>query len=528
MDEESFACKDGSIWSSVFSGDTSLDYVAESEAGEGPVTPSMTTVVRREADDGGRPRAVPARGGTASILSHLSRVRDDGTPTPGALGQRYCIRELTPDGAIRSYAYCSDPGTLGAPVARASSGDCQRVALQPDEKCFGLYDEPDMAAAVLRAVEYEDETAQQVYHVKAYDVVVEGGQFDLIIFLTRQVTGRLSGLTSLCTIRSSKSEREFDLMDYQIACVDRDTGAPVQTEKVNPCLKRLAARYGGVVPFEALHSYYGQPVILTEVILENTPRWFFAGKDAVASALDRMRELLRASRNRHPVTRELTSREPKIVHTKIDARVRSESHGFMLVSSSTPVSRRGLTYDAESASMSCVYGNPEEMPAYGSQAPLGPLQYLVVGEPEKVLYTTDLGLAAKNAFSYVAAYDAVMQGGTWDIIVLVLVLDRRHPASVESSWATRRLAYVQYQASASIAARRGDRVDVSVRDAALARLHDQYGGFVPVSRMAAGVIKPVIVREVLVGLPAFAAMPYVFINSFMSDMRVMANKYAGG
>lgn len=527
--DESFVCAGRDNWDLVFAGDDSVSYISGLDALEVPETPINY----------GRLNPIPGAPfqnfasnvqGNVSASTLLNRLPAQSPSSPSDnLGYKFVVKEVNGEGAVRSYAYCTNQTALSAAVRAISPNDLKRLSAQRQSFKLSECDDVELVSAVVEHEEYLQDTEDQLYHVKAYDVMEVDEHYELIILLTRQVQGHLSGATSLCSIRSSRMSRSIDLMDYTISCVDYYSDVPMNTNSVNSSIDRLMYNYGRVVPIRALHNHLNKPVKIKEIVLENNVAWFYATKEAVLSALDRIRLMVAA--NGHALQVEGGDKFKdiaKIEQNSLGLITHLDATNVVFSHTSTGHSRRGLMFDSSLKVITHDYGKPEEMLRYaGHSREFGALQHTVYGEHMPVLVTTDSRMITKMFFCNIVAYDAFYLDGTWDVVIVILCIDKSAPAMFASAWGERRMAYLQYSIDASSASQSGSEFSVIRRDSSIKELSNKYNGFVPIEDLASMVIKPIKIRECLIHVNDIKYMSYQEINSYVSDLRVLVSRSSG-
>jgi len=428
---------------------------------------------------------------------------------------------------VRSYAYCVNQPALSAAVKSVTANDMRRVSLQGRAVNAAACDDAEMVAGVLGTALGSRDTTDQVYHVKGYDVMELNGQFSLIVFLTRQITGRLSGVTSLCTVRSGKMSRDADLVDYTVFCMEHYSSEQRDESSLNARLDTIMRNYGNVVPVRALHKHWDKPVKIREVVLENTAAWFYASKSAVLSALDRMR-LLAACLD-HSV--QVLPAEQGVLlpdnpqSSSLGMRMRTDDPNRTCYQQHGRDVMRGLTCDETVKNVTGAYDLPERLVIIDSSSKeLEVFKHAVIGETSPVLLTNDVRTVSQMLMCNVVAYDAVRLGGTWSVNIFLICSEREGASMIMSSWGERRLSYMDYYSEASALKLFGGRARVTSRDAAIASLSRKYNDFVPIRDMAIGAMEPIHVRECLIFLKNFRYVSYCELNSYMSDVRVISQR----
>jgi len=338
--------------------------------------------------------------------------------------------------------------------------------------------------------------------------------------LTRQIPGYLSGVTSLCTVTSSKASRDVDLMEYSVSCLGLD-GASAEDYRLKRILDKLMSNYGRVVPIRALHDFSKTLVRIREVVLENDVSWFFATKEAVLSALDRMR-LMTATLEAGSSPLLTYDDVAGIRRNKLGviSKLQTGVHEF---SYSTDFRKRLLIFNPHSTTISMAYTQVDGLDVYYNYSrEFGSLCYADSLDFKPVLYTNDFEAITKIFPCGLVAYDAIWVGDTWDIIVIVLCLKTAVSTGFSSVWTERRTAYLQYVSDAVSVMNFGGSLRVQRRDSSIAELSRKYEGFLPLSTLAATVVKPIVLRECLLVKDKATYLPYAEINSYISDLRFLA------
>lgn len=527
--DESFVCAGRDNWDLVFVGDDSVDYFPEHNVSENVETPINY----------GRLRPIPGAPfqtfasnvqGNVSASTLLNRLPAQSPESPSnSLGYKFVIKEVNGEGAVRSYAYCTNQAALSAAVMAISPNDLKRLSSQHRPVRLGECDDVELVSAVIGQEEYLQDTEDQLYHVKAYDVMEVDGHYDLIILLTRQVQGHLSGSTSLCSIRSSRMTRSIDLMDYTISCVDYYSDVPMNIDSVDISVTKLMDNYGRVVPIRALHNHLRKPVKIKEIVLENNVSWFYATKEAVLSVLDRTRLMVAAHEHSLQVEGGDKFKEiAKMEQNSLGLFTRLDAANVVFSHTTVGHNRRGLMFDSSLKVITHEYGKPEELLRYsGHSREFGPLQHAVLGEQMPVLLSTNGDMITKMFFCNIVAYDACYLDNTWDVVIVILCIDKSSPAMFASAWGERRMAYLQYSIDASSVSRNGSEFGVIRRDSSIKELSKKYNGFVPIEDFASMVIKPIKVRECLIHVNDVKYISYQEINSYVSDIRVLVSRSSG-